>query len=141
MPKKILAALDGSATSESILQYMDPLLRTEDADVTLARVLTSQELEKAFKVRAYLADRAAALTDRGASVKVAVLRGRPAAVLVKYAVEKKADLILVCTRGKTGLKRLLMGSVAEEILRSSPVPVMIVHPADKGAAAPKIRRI
>jgi nucleotide-binding universal stress UspA family protein len=141
MMRKILAALDGSKTSESVLPYLEELLRNEDADVTLARVAHGDRLTEHKELVAYLKGFSDALKNKGASVKTEILAGEPAKELVKYAVEKGFHLILMSTRGKTGLKRLILGSVTAEVLKTSPVPVLIVHPAEKGQAAPKIRRI
>jgi len=59
-------------------------------------------------------------------VETAILEGRPAAEVVKFATRKKIDLIVIGTQGKRGLERLLLGSVAEEIIRSAPGKVLVV---------------
>jgi len=59
-------------------------------------------------------------------VETAVLEGRPAAEIVKFAVAKNIDLIVIGTQGKKGLERLLLGSVAEEVIRSAPCKVLVV---------------
>ena len=141
MTRKILAALDGSKTSESVLPYLEELLRNEDADVTLVRVAHGDRLNENKEIKAYLKGAAEGLERKGASVKTEILAGYPAEELVKYAAAQGFHLILMCTRGKTGIKRLILGSVAAEVLRISPIPVVIVHPAEKGQAAPKFRRI
>jgi nucleotide-binding universal stress UspA family protein len=46
--------------------------------------------------------------------------------MVKFAARKKIDLIVIGTQGKRGLERLLLGSVAEEIIRSAPCKVLVV---------------
>jgi nucleotide-binding universal stress UspA family protein len=141
MMRKILAALDGSKTSESVLPFLEEFLRNEDADVTLARVARGDRLTEHQELEAYLKGLSDGLKNKGAIVKAKILAGDPAEELVKYAVEEGFHLILMCTRGKTGLKLLILGSVATEVLKTSPVPVVIVHPAEKGQAPPKIRRI
>ena len=141
MTRKILTALDGSKASESVLPYLEALLRREDADVTLARVTASEGLKEKQEARSYLKGVASLLEAKGACVNVALLHGSPAEELVKHAAEGGYDLIVMCTRGKTGLKRLILGSVAEEVLRISPKPVLVVHPSEKGAPTPAVRRI
>ena len=141
MTRKILTALDGSGTSESVLPYLETLLRNEDADVTLARATLSEGLKEKQEVRSYLKGVATTLEAKGACVDTAILEGTPAEAIVKHATDGHYDLIVMCTRGKTGLKRLILGSVAEEVLKLSPVPVMVVHPLERGAAAPTMRRI
>lgn len=53
--------------------------------------------------------------------------GDPAAVIITYAVENGVDLIIMGTRGKTGFERYMLGSVAEKVVRGSPIPVLAVH--------------
>ena len=50
---------------------------------------------------------------------------------VAYAVENDVDLVVMGTRGKTGFERYLLGSVAEKVVRVSPVPVVTVHAGDR----------
>jgi nucleotide-binding universal stress UspA family protein len=59
-------------------------------------------------------------------VTTSILDGRPAAEIVKYAVAKRIDLIVIGTQGKKGFERLLLGSVAEEVIRSAPCKVLVV---------------
>ncbi len=59
--------------------------------------------------------------------------GEPADVIVRVAQEEEVDIIVMGTHGRTGLKHLLLGSIAEAIVRRAPCPVMTVkHPAEKG---------
>ncbi len=61
--------------------------------------------------------------------------GDPAAAINKVAEETAANLIVLGTHGRTGLRRVLMGSVAEHVLRSAPCPVLVVKGAVPGADA------
>ena len=56
-----------------------------------------------------------------------LLEGDPATAIVEAAEETGADLVVMGTSGRTGLTRLLMGSVAEEVLRHAPCPVLTVR--------------
>jgi nucleotide-binding universal stress UspA family protein len=56
--------------------------------------------------------------------------GSPAVKIVDHAATQNADLIVICTRGATGLARLVMGSVAEKVVRLSDVPVLTVQATD-----------
>lgn len=72
----------------------------------------------------------------------ALLRGRPAAELLRYAREQRIDLIVVGSHGRTGLSRVLLGSVAEEIVRLAPclvltVPAAFALPAAEREALPE----
>jgi nucleotide-binding universal stress UspA family protein len=57
------------------------------------------------------------------------------------AVRGGFERILMCSRGKSGLRRLLLGSVAEAVLRLSPLPVLVVHPLAQPKGAMRIKRI
>jgi nucleotide-binding universal stress UspA family protein len=141
MVQKILTALDGSTTSESILPYLETLLAARDADVTLIRVISTGTPAKIHEANSYLNKVAHGLKAKGAVVDVHVLVGKPAATIVDMAMRGGFSLILMCSRGKTGLKRLLLGSVAEETLRLSPIPVLVVHPLTKPYGKLRIKRI
>src|SRR5205807_7247291 len=56
------------------------------------------------------------------------VEGRPADEICELARQHAIDLIVVSTRGNTGLKHLVLGSTAERIVRYSPCPVLVVHP-------------
>jgi nucleotide-binding universal stress UspA family protein len=59
-------------------------------------------------------------------------KGDPAASIVKVAEETACDLIVLGTHGRTGLRRVLMGSVAEHVMRSAPCPVLVVKGSGAG---------
>ncbi len=141
MTSKILVALDGSKTSESILSYLESLLHYQDADVTLATAVAPGKPSQAEKAHEYLQQVADRLNRKGAVVDVEVLTGKPAPALTAYAAGGHFDLLALCSRGKSGLKRLLYGSVAEEVLRSTSVPVLVVPPAGRRDAPEAVKRI
>ncbi|ADG12982.1 UspA domain protein [Methanocaldococcus infernus ME] len=62
----------------------------------------------------------------GVDVEVKMLEGIPPEEIVKFAEEKEADLIVMGTTGKTGLERILLGSVAERVIKNAPCPVLVV---------------
>jgi len=57
-----------------------------------------------------------------------VCEGRPAAEIIRYAKENEIDLIVMGTHGYTGLEHVVLGSVAEYVVRRAPCPVLTVHP-------------
>jgi nucleotide-binding universal stress UspA family protein len=63
------------------------------------------------------------------SIEHRLLEGDPATVIVETAAETGADLIIMGTMGRSGLTRLVMGSVAEEVLRRAPCPVLTIRGA------------
>jgi nucleotide-binding universal stress UspA family protein len=140
MTTKILVALDGSKTSEAVLPYLESLLHYQDADVTLATAVAPGPIPQ-MEAGGYLKEAADRLRRKGAVVDIEVLTGKPASALTAYAAGGRFDLLALCSRGKTGLKRMLFGSVAEEILRSTTVPVLVVPPADRRQAPEAVKKI
>lgn len=61
------------------------------------------------------------------NVESILLEGHPASELIRYAEEEKMDIIVMGTLGRTGIDRLLLGSVAVNVVRHSKVPVMVVR--------------
>jgi nucleotide-binding universal stress UspA family protein len=139
--RKILTALDGSRTSESILPYLETLLTTQDADVSLVRVIPQELPSKRREATEYVERIAAALRSKGAVVDVHVLAGNPARSIVDMAVRGGFSMILMCSRGRSGLRRLLLGSVAEAVLRLAPIPVLVVHPLSDRTGKLRMKRI
>ena len=64
---------------------------------------------------------------KGINVESVLLEGHPADELIRYAEGEKMDIVIMGTLGKTGLDRLLLGSVAGNLVRHSKVPVMVVR--------------
>jgi nucleotide-binding universal stress UspA family protein len=64
---------------------------------------------------------------KGVNVESVLLEGNPSEELIRYAEEEKMDVVVMGTLGKTGLDRLLLGSVAGNLVRHSKVPVMVVR--------------
>ncbi len=62
----------------------------------------------------------------GIEVRHVLLEGSPAEEIIRYATEQAVDLIVMGTHGRTGLERLLMGSVAEQVVRGAPCSVLVV---------------
>jgi nucleotide-binding universal stress UspA family protein len=64
------------------------------------------------------------------AVETAIRRGFPAEEILRYAEEQDADLVVMGTHGRTGVDRVLLGSVTERVVRRSPVPVVTVRQPD-----------
>lgn len=137
----ILVPCDGSSESKAAARHALDLAERCDASVQLLyvtdvgpgeRAADDPKTEYPAQVAAafeYLEERA---TERGVSAELAVRGGDPAATIVETADEEAIDLVVIGTRGRTGLPRVVFGSVAEEVVRSSSVPVMTVgHPEEK----------
>lgn len=132
---RILVALDGSPRAEEILEDVVPLADQLDASVELARValppITGLQWGDAPGVvyhdnpRPYLRQVQARLLDAGISTRIAALEGRAASAILERAGRTDAFLIALTTHGRTGVERILMGSIAEEIVRHASCPVLV----------------
>ncbi|MCJ7703548.1 MAG: universal stress protein, partial [Anaerolineales bacterium] len=78
--------------------------------------------------REYLERTASDIRKMGISVRVVTVRGSPHAEIVQFAERENVDLIVICTRGQSGLSRWLMGSVADRVARGVSIPVLLVRP-------------
>ena len=136
MIDRILVPLDGSRVAEQILPHLRRLLHRQDAEVILVRAAVPPPVENGLLMadallaaaRDYLIETQDHLRDQGARVRMVVRVGSPARVILDVAEEERVTMIALATHGETGLKRLLAGSVAEEVLRRTPVPVLVVRP-------------
>jgi universal stress protein A len=81
-----------------------------------------------------LATRVAALAAQGVGTRALVVDGQPDVEIVRVAAEQHAQMIVMGTQGRTGLDRLLLGSVAERVVRTAPCPVLTVRPDPAGSA-------
>lgn len=139
----ILVALDGSDMAEKALPAAADLARASGADLTLLHVVSStatmgprlfpimpDDVVTAMeKADAYLDEVAERLRDQGLEVDVQVAEHEvPSHAIVEVARRLGADLIAMATHGYGGLRRALLGSVADKVLRSSPLPVLLVRP-------------
>ncbi len=142
MYKRVVIPLDGSPVAEAILPFILEIAGPLDLEVVLVRVLTPmppQVVEgsrhvvvedpeaRRLDAEEYLAPMAAELAAKGVRVRTEVRRGEPAAEIVTAAREAAADLIAMTTHGRSGLGRLLFGSVAESVLRRAEIPVFLMR--------------
>ncbi len=131
-----MVPLDVSLTAEAILAQVRRVLYRNDSEVILVRAVVPPPVENSMVLaeasvgaaREYVAGKQERLKEAGVRVKSVVRIGSPLGVILDVAEEEKATLIAMATHGATGLARLLMGSVAEGVMRKSPVPVLLVRP-------------
>ncbi len=145
MFKKVLVPLDGSELSESALTHVTDIISDcHAADVVLIRIKepldpnvigtldakVAVELDEAYRDEAarYLDKVVETLKEKGIAAKTEVLSGNPAEEIIKYSQKNDIDLIIMSTRGRSGISRLVFGSVAEKVIRNSTVPVLIKPP-------------
>ena len=81
------------------------------------------------KAEEYLASIAERLKREGVTkVETSVWYGKPASAIVEAAQFGKVDLIIMCTHGRSGMGRLILGSVAESVLRGTHTPILLLRP-------------
>jgi nucleotide-binding universal stress UspA family protein len=141
--RKILVPLDGSPLAEFVIDYVERMADPARTTVTLLQVVapikpgTLLRLDESAALRTIADQRAKAeqylerirarLARRRIAARTVVRAGDPAAIIVDRARAEGVDLIALTTHGRTGLRRLLMGSVAEAVLRKSSVPVVLAR--------------
>jgi nucleotide-binding universal stress UspA family protein len=141
----ILIATDGSESVERAVLVALDVARRFDAEVHALSVVDESEISSSpAAVRDELRDALAengqdAVADVAAratgDVTTAVREGRPATEIAAYAREIDADGVATGTRGRHGENRFLIGSVAERVVRTCPVPVLTVRQLDGAEAA------
>jgi nucleotide-binding universal stress UspA family protein len=122
--KRLLVASDGSPFSEAAWTEAISLAKNMGSDLIGVAVAASErDIPAATKVVRGLE---VAASEQGITLDTMIPMGRPEEGIVKAADFKGASLIIVGSHGRTGLKRLLMGSVAERVIGDAKVPVLVV---------------
>jgi universal stress protein A len=142
--KKILFATDFSPASEGALHYASALARDANASLLILHV---EELPAPYSAGELMLPQpefpnpelrkmldAVVPHDKTIHCEHQLVLGVPAEDIVRVADEENADLIVIGTHGRTGLMRVLMGSVAEAVMRKAGCPVLTVKQSSKAAA-------
>jgi nucleotide-binding universal stress UspA family protein len=148
-PRKVVVPLDGSEAAEVALKAVEPLLDPEVSTVELVLVLQEPMpmatsylphavaeggLMEARKERSreYLEGVRKGLADRGFRAEARILTAGDAGHgILNHLQGSGADMVAVATRGRGGAARFLLGSVADKVIRSSPVPVLVARRASE----------
>ncbi|WP_265109934.1 universal stress protein [Halosolutus halophilus] len=136
MPEHILVPVDGSEQAARALDYV--LEEFPDATITLLHVFSDGppeiHLEKRGEDYDDLRARRREMLDRlvderahGGTIETEVVVGRPSREIVRYADEHDIDRVVMGSHGRDGASRVLLGSVAETVVRRAPVPVTVVR--------------
>jgi nucleotide-binding universal stress UspA family protein len=135
---RIVVPTDFSDTSDTALDYARALAARFGASLHLLHVLDDPSLAEGLAAEAHLADassiRTSMLEDARSRLRrrmegcttIEAVFGGGATTIVEYADRCGIDLIVMGTHGRTGLAHLLLGSVAERVVRSAPCPVLTV---------------
>lgn len=142
MYKRAVVPLDGSPVAEAIIPFVLEIAGPLDMEIVLVRVLQPlppQVIEgsrhvvvddveaRRLDAQEYLAPLAVELRAKGIRAQTQVRRGDPAGEIAAAAHETGADLIAMTTHGRSGLGRLVFGSVAEAVLRRAQLPVFLMR--------------
>lgn len=156
--RTVMVALDGSPFAEQALPWAIAVARKCRARLRLAmvhqvptpppldkasvRLYTKVELALRKSQREYL-HRAAARIKAEDSVQTAtaMLEGVPGTALAKYSREMGVDLVVMTTHGRGGMQRAWLGSVADLLVRTLEIPLLLVRPKDGTAPAPRLHQI
>lgn len=140
--RHILCPVDLSEHAEFVLTYAAALAERLDARITALYAYqlawapypddapgTREQLDAAVRGARTreLGDMAARCGHGGVRIEPVVKDGSPHVLILQEARDLGADLVVMGTHGRTGLPRALLGSVAERVVRTSPVPVLTVH--------------
>lgn len=143
--KKILVPTDFSADAASALSYAQDFAKATGAELLVLHVvepiyyatpadmyvttpnLTAILDEQRQLAKEQLAKLATNLNKRGHRCRTFLESGPAAQVIIDFASSKRCNLIIMATHGRTGLAHLLMGSVAERVVRTSSCPVLTVR--------------
>lgn len=139
--RTILVPIDFSANAQSVLDWAAHLAEEHGSKLVLLHVyhlpVDFQQLEGAYlppdfwtQVKADATENleraAVPLRERGLTVETVVREGYPATAIEEEAKARDADLVVIGTRGHSGVKHLLLGSVAERVVQKAPCPVLAV---------------
>ena len=144
----LIVPLDGSSTAESALGPVGDLALNLDLKVILVRVAdhagAHTPVSSAFlsvsedlnveamsdsRFQSYLDDKAQVLSERGITVATSILRGSAAFRIAELGLETPGSMVVMTTHGRSGFRRLVIGSVTDAVIRNSGRPVMVIPPA------------
>jgi nucleotide-binding universal stress UspA family protein len=144
--RKVLCPIDFSQHADLVVEWAAHLAEEHDSEVILLHAyhlpVEFQQLEGAYlpadfwdsvreEAERCLRNHGDKLRARDLTVREVVREGYPASVIAEEAVEEKADMIVMGSRGLSGLKHLLLGSIAERVVQKAHCPVLTVnHPDD-----------
>ena len=145
---KILVPLDGSELAESALadavdlvaaDGVVVLMRAAEAHVLPGMDAIQAQIDVVAEAELYLSTLKAQLEGRGIrKLETHVWYGPPAASIIDAARAYKADLIVMSTHGRSGVGRLICGSVAESVLRGTTIPIFLRRPPEAPVELPSI---
>ena len=153
MFEEILVCLDGSKLAEQILPYateeatrfgsrvtllevvtIPPMVVVAEADIAPSQ--TSDLIEETVhrevsEAKTYLEQVAEPLRQQGIDIDCVAIEGSPVGnTIIDYAHDNAIDLICISTHGHSGLGRVIFGSIADQVLRESGLPILVIKPKE-----------
>ena len=143
MYKRILVPLDGSPLAEAVLPYAKELARLAGAEIVLLRVSVNPTVEFSFtdpglasqivqemeeSSNAYMNAMYEKLNAEGIKTCFLIREGPITDTILDIADAMQIDVIAMSTHGRSGVLRWVMGSIADRIVRHSPIPVLLIRP-------------
>jgi nucleotide-binding universal stress UspA family protein len=138
---KILVPLDGSVIAEAALGYAGLIAGRNKADLVLLTVCDRDSETTTRPRQVYLEHKADELRQEGLKVTTAVVCGNTVEQIAVYTVRNKIDLLTISSRGYSGVKRLLLGSVAGKVIDYVKIPILLVKGSKAGKEKPELKRI
>jgi universal stress protein A len=141
--KKILVPTDFSKLSYEAMGYAEMLFGLQEPQIFLMHVLdknldrnerkskkksTKSKAETEKETMKQLGSVASQYLSECGAISLVIKHGESHREIVKFAQEENIDLIIISTHGRTGIAHVVMGSVAEKVVRYSPIPVLSVKP-------------
>ncbi len=145
MYQKIMVPLDGSELAECVFPHLEAFIMAFSLkEVLLVRVveplsissalqasemdiIQKNESDREFQAREYLNQVPGRISSSGVDLRSEVIVGTVADSLIDLARKEAIDLILMATHGRSGITRWVMGSVADKILHSAKIPVLMIR--------------
>jgi nucleotide-binding universal stress UspA family protein len=133
MYDRILVPLDGSDVAEGILSQIEGLASKNGTEVILLKVLPETGVlpttahQEYNEAKQYLDAIVQRLKGKRIKATATIRYGKPVEEIVDYARTNEVDLMAMCTRGRSGVERWVFGSVAEKVLRSTLLPLILVR--------------
>lgn len=148
MYKKIMVPLDGSKLAECVLPHVETVIKgceatqvllvravepitipygREAVKITSIEQLTAFETHNKLDAEKYLKEIVDRLRKAGVNAKAEVIFGKAAEALSDFATKNDIDLVIIASHGRSGISRWVWGSVADRLLRSICVPVLMVR--------------
>ena len=143
--RSVAVPLDGSDLAEAVLPHVEELAKLLSLEVVLLRVvrmvpwtygtregapLDTTEIERSLEAEAetYLSTIEARMTAKGLRCRSKVMHGVPWDKIVAFAGDSNGMMVAISTHGRSGIPRLVLGSVADNVIRSLETPALVVRP-------------